>query len=759
MESIHVRQTLRPKRFAFVVNEGDLNSALLAVSLNTVLWGGIYNPVVPHTPKEECLGLLKSFDPDNLVDLTGGGLDGDLQELYQGRIVPRNRLVDRDDRAGKTYLHLGFDITPILQHIYEKEIRFTEGHSRAVLFVINAANGWPEYGAFMFGDFSRLPETDVDYRGNFETALRPQVPLFDPEGVPENLLDLISPIRVSQYGLRTLGRTANLSSHIIYIGDHTNVSDLIEFWNIRATGRTVLFVPSASYKAFEPLIRIVAEQGCYPINPHVQNEADLQKGPSIPEALFNEICEWVGSLDLGRLNRGPRRPRFGLSHEYYVGDIHAADIEAQSGEEISLLQDSSMTPVKLISPEYLDRESTRRGDYSWSVEIRMTGGQWQNEFMFDIPDVRGLERKLRRNILGSDDVRIGRRGVVLDIKDVRQNVYLFPVRTEQVFYDLFNDFGFDAEPSEPGRYAEQIIKKMGLLHFDCRIFKVRGVRDILDRLSSGLILTKGNMYQLVMSTDPDEYGQNWRPELYEDIILRSDQRDKVNFTDIFNELLGKKVIRPGFTLRCGNCFGEDWYHVSEFAEEFKCRFCFTQQQVNFGSIHEWQYKADGLFKLPDSARGSLGVILSLWRLGHVASMSAGRYLTSTKLREKGGERREYEIDYAYLSVRMLRTSYDLVLGQAARFGDFTGTDITKMKELADKFPTKPYLAFATLKDSFSDAEKKLLRGLVENEYKVIALTREELDPYDLFDRFENAPHKYGVGFKELSENTIHLNLR
>jgi hypothetical protein len=81
-----------------------------------------------------------------------------------------------------------------------------------------------------------------------------------------------------------------------------------------------------------------------------------------------------------------------------------------------------------------------------------------------------------------------------------------------------------------------------------------------------------------------------------------------------------------------------------------------------------------------------------------------------------------------------------------------------MAELADRFPRKPYLAFSTLKDCYSDADKARLRDLAGRGYRVIALTREELDPYNLYDRFDQAPHKYAVGLNQLSKNTLHLNI-
>jgi hypothetical protein len=104
------------------------------------------------------------------------------------------------------------------------------------------------------------------------------------------------------------------------------------------------------------------------------------------------------------------------------------------------------------------------------------------------------------------------------------------------------------------------------------------------------------------------------------------------------------------------------------------------------------------------------------------------------------------------------TSYELVLGQATRFGDFTDKDMETMSDLATRFARPPYLAFSTLKDKFSDADQARLRELSGRGHRVIALTREELDPYDLFRRFELAPHRYATTLEELSENTLHLNV-
>ncbi len=760
MEPIHVRQRLRPLRLAFMVKPEDRDAALKAVALNTALWGGVYNPIVPITPSEECIGVVREFDPDMLVDLSGGILPTVIAGRYQGRVITEEQLVGRDERSGRQYLRLAFDVLPLWRDIHEHELRFSSERSRVVAIGVESGSEWEPYVAFLFGTFARLPVTATDFKEMYLQALRGEELAFDPTKGPIELEKRISPIRLTGYGLRLFGRSAGFSSHIIYVGDRNNLSDLIEFWNLRATGRRVWFVPVEFPGPHESMIRAIAAEGRYPINAQIENQTDLQKGPSISETAFHGVADWIAQLGLA-LPRRSWRPRYGLEIELYVGDIHVSETEAQTGEELSFLQAGRMTPIKLIRPKYLDPDEGQRSEYSWGVEIGMSGGYFDNEWMFAFPVEPTVEKLVQRAVAGmAEDVRLFRNGIVLKENTLGGSAYLLPVRTRDVFYALFEQAGFDTEASLPGRYAEQIIEKMGRrLQFDCRVFKLRGVREVLGRLSKGDTLTKGNMRDIVMSTAPDDYGQNWRPDLYDHLVIRSGQGSRSpDFGDIFDVLLEKRVIRPGLILQCPRCFAKDWYHVSEFDEEYTCRYCFTKQRVPFGSKGEWHYKADGLFRLPDSALGSLGVILAMWRLQQITgALSSGRYLPSVNVRSRDSGW-DAEVDYAYLQVGRWAGNYELALGQSTGFLEFTKEEVEKAVRVADAFEKRPHLVFATLRDAFGEGEKALLRKLVDNNYSIIALTRLELDPYDLHERFKDAPTKYAVTLEGLSRNTIALNL-
>jgi hypothetical protein len=749
MDSIHIHQVLRPLRHAYLIKEGDHAGADRAVSLNTIIWGGIYNPIISVTPETECNEILKEFDPDELVNLTSTPLSAAISEGFEQRIVNFDQVTRNDAWDGQVKLGFGFHMIPIVRHIFEKEARFIREESLASFYTCPDSIQWNRFFGFQCGSFSGLPNLSINFKAEFMQALNARELYFDPKTLDEIVELVDSPLRLTGYGLDLYGGFGNFPKHIVYIGDHRELSDLLEFWNIRATGRMCIFIPVDLYRLFKSMIRRLAK----PNNGNAQIVPELQKGQSVTDELFLEVCDWIRSLDTGPKTRRTWRPQFGGSEN------DAGTIEANKAEEISLLEGSQMTPAKFIKPEYLMEDEFAMGDFSWAVEIKMSGGTANVDFVFSIPYERKIERSIISGIThkGPGEARIGKQGLVVFVNNGTNNLFLSPLRTKDVLCALFESAGLKAEVSGPGQYMEQIIKKMGHLHFDCRIFKVRGVREIIKKLSNGSILTQGNMRDIIMNTVPDEFGQNWRSEFYKTLIVRSGQRAELDFGVIFQQLLEKRVIRPGFEMKCENCFAKEWYHVSEFDEEYVCRYCFTKQRVNFSNKKEWQYKADGLFRIENSAQGSIAAIVALWRIQDFHSLDEGRYQCSVTLQDKSSQN-AYELDFVCMRVGTFKAGYELVFGQAKNFVDFSPEEVGKMGTLSAKFLGRPYLCFSTMKESFSAQEKSAIGQLVREGHKVIALTRQELDPYSLYERFRSAPKKSVVRFSDLSLNTVHLNV-
>jgi hypothetical protein len=91
----------RPLRLAFLIRP-DKTALRKAIQVNSTLWGGTYNPIIPlyaHSPlvwkmypgqkvamKDRVGGYVHAFDPDILVDCTGGKLPTYVTDLGRSTI-------------------------------------------------------------------------------------------------------------------------------------------------------------------------------------------------------------------------------------------------------------------------------------------------------------------------------------------------------------------------------------------------------------------------------------------------------------------------------------------------------------------------------------------------------------------------------------------------------------------------------------------------------------------------------------------------
>lgn len=757
MESLRVHQILRPVRYAFMVRADDRPAALKAACVNSVLWGGVFNPIIPTNPEDAMDGLLRTFDPDYLIDVTSGSLPPNLANNFKDRLLVETELVRQDEHGSpRRRLGIGFGITPILCHIHDNELRGRESLSRAAL-ATNVPEPWLPYVLFSLGGFDALPDIGVDVTAAFKDLALADGVAFDPNAEDVDYRQWVFPLDATRYGIRNYRGSGSFSSHVAYFGDHSNINDLIEFWNIRATGRDAWFFPITHFQKYRTMLENIVNAGRYHINISCENHTDVQKGSSVTDDDFRSVTEWVEEIGARPVAFRDWSPRFGLSIDCYVGDIHAAQLDAGRAEEVTLFDGDSLTPVKIIRPSFLD-EATLPKTHRWAVALSLENPATTDEWMCHLPRAAGMERLLREHIATSSMARLAGRGIVMCQDVAHETVSLFPMRTVDVINRLLEHaIGLKALQSIPGRYATQIIRKMGSLQFNCRIFKIRGVREIIHKLSNGSSLTRGDMHAIVRSTRRDDFGQNWRDDLYDHLVFKRGS-DARNSGDIIDYLLENRVIRPGLTVQCDTCFASDWYHISEVSEDIVCRYCFEKQRVRFGSAAKWQYKSDGLFRLPNSVEGSLAVIVALWRLNEIGGhWNRGRYVTGVNLCNAQGIV-EHELDYCWLDLDSSDSPYELVLGEAKSFNDYDEAKLARLGKLADRFEPRPYIALATLKDQFSDDEKAMLRKFVDHGYRLLPLTRLELDPYDLHARFENAPQRYPVGLKELSQNLVHVNV-
>jgi hypothetical protein len=230
------------------------------------------------------------------------------------------------------------------------------------------------------------------------------------------------------------------------------------------------------------------------------------------------------------------------------------------------------------------------------------------------------------------------------------------------------------------------------------------------------------------------------------------------------------MVQQGWRLQCGTCSMCEWYSVSDVGNEFECRWCFTKHatpQLVSNSSVRYEYRASGLYLAHQKMKGSIPVIITLWRFvnsgGH---FEKNVFTTNIEVEEAGDQRKLLgELDFVVLMPHPAGSpDYKVVLGEAREGNDYQEGDVRTIREIADRFG-KDFvnkhvcLCFTTLKDSFSDSEKQVLGRLVKDGFEVIPLTRLDLDPYDLDERFEGLPNQYFQTLEQLAANTRELNLQ
>lgn len=758
MHSIHVAQRVRPASYGIVVQPDDRGSLLRAVGLNTLLWGGISNPLLPADRPNEVFNLSQVFDPDYIINLSGRSLEDRLLQAYDRRIIDEGQIFGADLKSSHRVPRIGINILPLLKMTYERETRFLTGQSRAAIVSTTLPEPWPTYVAIQFGTFSSLPGIGDQLSAAFVESLKAQQLLFNPGKDLSTFDDVVSPIQFTAKGLRRHWSMFFQLQTVIFVGVTSNLYDLLCYWNLRASGREVWFLDAENYVAQEEALKEIISRSVRIVSLASEPGLLVQKAESVSDVLFSEIGRWITTAAEPLVKDKAWRVQLNTGESGPLSEHEVALWESESGVDASLLEEERMTPIKPMVPSILDEDDVRQGWHRWVIELRFGGAYTQGEHLLNIPRLPGIDRLLRTALpFSTHGARVTRQGLALTVNKRQSLLYMAPVRTHDVFEAMFSNAGFTLSESLPGQCTRNIVKKMGSLIRDCKVFRLRGVRDILGRLGDGSCLTKGNMVDIIKCTVADKHGANWREELYSELKLGSSTNHKsFPYSEVIRILQSRRLIRPGLRFQCGSCYSTTWYHISEFDEEYTCRYCFTRQRVDFANKHEWQYKADGLFQLQHGGYGSLSVIISLIRLMELTFPDGG-YCTSLELVHRSSNAK-CELDYVCISGGRLNSKETVAFGQAKSFCDYTEDQIVKMQRLADVFEKEPFLVFSSLKDSFSPNEKALFRRSVESGYKMVLLTREDLDPPHLDSRFEAASLKPVSDLAGLSSNTIALNL-
>ena len=375
-QALYVSYNIHPTRIAFLMGKPDHSVLEEIIAVNTLLWGGILNPIVvldsstcvteqfpPYSYEEGILRLLKEFDPDILINYSDLGIPSFLA-VFADRTFDRTFL--RWNPWGKEDINFFLEVWPFLSRYWREVHQFLKQPHQEFTYVdIPSSSELKSYLAARYGAYP----SDEGYK-LLEHTFGATPSIYD-EDFRRNFVlgQQTFPIQLTAYGL-DIPLPGFLQSHIYFLLDPTNVFDLVDFWNLRATGGRVFALPVAHYKDFAESILAFGEQGTYPINDSVMNHPTIVKGRSVAEELLWEVGQWISQLGVKQIPCQRWVPRFGEKGYRIAPEINVRPASASEvSQTVVMTNGSGMLDVAAPECEFSGPSSSQH----WAIDLQFFG--------------------------------------------------------------------------------------------------------------------------------------------------------------------------------------------------------------------------------------------------------------------------------------------------------------------------------------------------------------------------------------------------
>ena len=714
--AVHVR--LRPIRFGFLVKPHDARSLLEIFRVNTCLWGGRFNPIIPHlrsvprwwdrhghtfeSARQIVNGYLDFFEPDFLVEPVPG-LSARL-ELDSNRVLPLSEMLRREDEPHTQ--GQGQSVLALYRDHYRKMFQFALRHEHDIVDVSAEDTSFAAAVACLAGSFPS--QNDLAYFG------RAFADTFEPRSVALNGEMLA---RLYQNGSQSALRLGHSGIDVsvngwhnpaIFVFDALDPRDLIDLWNLRIVRRNLLGVPKQWLPQLSSFCRKMIADNYRPLpnNPHgVMIRATVMFGRAIPsdaiEAIYDEhlrvdiaganvLQDWYPRL-WERPSSGPvlleRRPMLTAARKTF-------DPQTTS-DKFDLRFDC-------LHPEWSDQYGS---DYRWANVVKID--DWSS-------------RDLSATVFPNDRIRafMPRVGIGGKLRlSTTEGVVIFPTFKNSYEYwevpdgttaisEWLTANSTASAASDAGRATEQIVQTLGGFGRVGDLAK-KGIVKTLDEMSRRPITHSFHNLKFRNQIEMAVKGDIWRG--------RS-----------FTTLVDRTAVELGLEVRCEKCSSWSWFALNKLDYQLQCSLClqstaFPCAEPGNSKKARWAYRVVGPFALPDYARGGYAAALSLRCLAAVVGQLDRGQMTWCAGREldlNGGPKVEADFIVWYQRRGITRDDQssvtDIVFGEAKSFGrdSFRTKDVTNLKAIAQRFPGS-VLVFATMRQpgDMSTDEIRAIRTL------------------------------------------------
>ena len=707
MASGTVTIKVRPLRVGFLVDPADRVGLYRAIELNTFLWGGSFNPIIPayrrtptkweshrvrHLPLPADIidGYLKGFDPDLVVPI-GMCANRTFHVGNRDIVKPDELIGSLTESACPQY---GIGLIELLNDFIEKEMKFKRNDDLQVVF--------PElpraYSLFLASVFGVLPK---EAQQIVDKYFLDRIGISKCRVTINQFPDLLRSPNLFPRRLTSLALEEQpLHGSQLFLCDATSAQDIMDYWNLRAAGFYVVPIPiqTAETENVKNFAREFIERnyGPHRHNPEIFHNTTIQRSRSITEDTVRSFC-----LSLNIPKQEPKRqPKIICSLQYpRLWNAWSRNNTVGEGIEFPFAYEN-----ELRFPEGEERLELRSLDPKFDVFNDYSGHpKFANEFGFRFYGSRqpmaevfpegSRELSSALGITGYYNWRFSRFGPVFLANTLRDLIFLELPTAEAVMTEWFSERGWRVSLSGPGRIAKQLLKQLGGTYGIYQLAH-KGIIELLGKLEK----EAGMSHQAILEALKS--------------VIKSDglHYDADRFLE---NLLSVNALRLGTKVQCPVCTRHNWYELNALDYELRCRFCLSEFAPPLKSPKDikWTYRSHGPFA-SSTSQGAFTVLLTI----KLISGNADRGITPlfSYVAEKDGKRLEADLTCLYKPSMWHEKGSYVIHAECKSFNRFERKDVERMKEMAISFPGSA-LVFATLKSELLEPERKLIRSLAVTE--------------------------------------------
>jgi hypothetical protein len=784
----NIKIDYRSLRIGFCVREGNIQDILLASRLNTLLWGGAFNPIIPVGSADNLAeDLIKFFQIDLLIPVSESSEIKEFMDKYNWARFPHshfsNKLISEDSfKKGFKRIRV-LDISHILNKLWEKEFKFSDP-SKSNCVLVNWKKKDPHSNIFslLFGDYPS-EKFSFDYKKKYTKLLRAKkISIENKKPIQPVLANMINPILLTEQDIESYGGSRNDSG--IFVGDPNSFVDLLNFWNLRASGSSVSFFPKKNNARFISYTKKYInnlKDASVPGNRSLCKVWFTEKNKSATDE-YKNIEKIITPLKLKKFIFG-------------IQGISSHAWKNTRGAGYNLIKQSSCTAsigLKYGKPTFSFHlsgkpifESKEYGfrDQYFAISLQPRFSFEFDDYTSDLPALTDLNEWYSRQMIHDPyalrviKTHLGNSiSVLTDITNNSLDFNLIP--KIDLIKKIFERAGIKAKKSGAGLIAERIVSLMGGINGSARIFKIRGVRNFIKNTSP---LNQKNKYQIEKAILDDGSFKEFENEFG----LKGNSRPMIP-TDVFDTMVEKNLLQVGTEVRCPKCSIKDWVNLKEISESYECNFCYEKNKF-IDSIQpieltcnkdikkidgvRWFYRLSGLFGRDDKQQGAIPVILILLHLSNRLHSSFGKLIYSTGIDlsykiENKEVQAESDLFLMDLSEMMSKEDIEIVIGECKNGQRITKKQVDSLlevKKLLEDSGIKCHLAFVKASGGFTQGEIKIFKDLYAKGIKPLLFTDKELEKWwnEYRDFSKNDPNfklpvEHPFTFSDLAENSAYV---